>query len=79
MSARPEYYVQTGSMFENPHGVPHGEIVRMIVENPPEVSAQTVFGKYVESSGLVFSGELVQMLIDRSLPRVMGGTCTSRH
>jgi hypothetical protein len=69
---RPEYYVQTGSMFENPHGVPHDEIVRMIVDNPPEVSAQTVFGKYVESSGLVFTGELIQMMIDRSLPRVQG-------
>lgn len=72
MSARPEYYVQTGSMFENPHGVPHEEIVRMIVDNPPEVTAQTVFGKYVESSGLVFTGELIQMMIDRSLPRVQG-------
>lgn len=70
--SRPEYYVQTGSMFENPHGVPHDEIVRMILDNPPEVSAQTVFGKYVESSGLVFTGELIQMMIDRSLPRVMG-------
>ena len=69
---RPEYYVQTGSMFENPHGVPHDEIVRMILENPPEVTAQTVFGKYVESSGLVFTGELIQMMIDRSLPRVLG-------
>ena len=71
---RPEYYVQTGSMFENPHGVPHDEIVRMILDNPAEVSAQTVFGKYVESSGLVFSGELVQMMIDRTLPRVMGNS-----
>jgi len=69
---RPEYYVQTGSMFENPHGVPHDEIVRMILENPPEVVAQTVFGKYVESSGLVFTGELIQQMIDRTLPRVLG-------
>ena len=69
---RPEYYVQTGSMFENPHGVPHDEIVRMILENPPEVTAQTVFGKYVESSGLVFTGELIQMMIDRSIGRVLG-------
>jgi len=70
--SRPEYYVQTGSMFENPHGVPHDEIIRMILENPPEVTAQTVFGKYVESSGLVFTGELIQQAIDRSLPRVLG-------
>lgn len=79
MEARPEYYVQTGSMFENPHGVPHDEIVRMILDNPPEVSAQTVFGKYVESSGLVFTGELVQMMIDRSLPRVMGNFYLDRE
>jgi len=72
--SRPEYYVQTGSMFENPHGVPHAEIVRMVLDNPAEVTAQTVFGKYVESSGLVFTGELVQMLIDRSLPRVLGNS-----
>jgi hypothetical protein len=69
---RDEYYIRTGSMFENPHGVPHDEIVRMILDNPPEVVAQTVFGKYVESSGIVFSGELIQQMIDRSLPRVLG-------
>ena len=63
---RPEYYVQTGSMFENPYGVPHEEIVRMILDNPPEVSAQVVFGKYVESEGLVFTGEVVQQLFDRT-------------
>jgi hypothetical protein len=72
MTQRPEYYVQTGSMLENPHGVPKEEVVRMILDNPPEVTAQTVFGKYVESSGLVFSGELIQQMIDRSLPRVQG-------
>jgi hypothetical protein len=66
-------------MFENPHGVPHAEIVRMILENPAEVSAQTVFGKYVESSGLVFTGELVQMMMDRSLPRVMGNSYLDRE
>lgn len=72
VSARPEYYVQTGGMHENPYGVPRDEILRMILENPPEIVAQVVFGKYVESSGLVFSGELVQMAIDRALPRVNG-------
>lgn len=76
---RPEYYVQTGSMFENPYGVPHEEIVRMILDNPPEVSAQTVFGKYVEASGLVFTGEVVQMMFDRSLPRVLGNTYIDRE
>jgi hypothetical protein len=68
---RDEYYVQTGSMFENPHGVPHDEIVAMILENPAEVSAQVVFGKYVESSGLVFKGETIQGMIDRDLPRIV--------
>lgn len=69
---RPEYYIQTGGMHENPYGVPKDEIVRMILENPAEVVAQVVFGKYVESSGLVFTGELIQRMIDRSLPRVLG-------
>jgi hypothetical protein len=62
---RPEFYIQTGSMFENPYGVPHDEIVSMILELPAEVAAQVVFGKYVESSGLVFSAELIQMMLDR--------------
>lgn len=62
---RSEFYIQTGSMFENPYGVPHEEIVSMILELPAEVSAQVVFGKYVESSGLVFTAELVQMMLDR--------------
>lgn len=63
---RPEYYVQTGSMFENPYGVPHPEIVAMIRELPAEMAAQVIFGKYVESSGLVFTGELIQMMMDRN-------------
>jgi len=66
-------------MFENPHGVPHDEIVRMILDNPSEVTAQTVFGKYVESSGLVFTGELVQMMIDRDLPRVLGNSYIDKN
>jgi hypothetical protein len=53
-------------MFENPHGVSKEEALRMVVEMTPEVAAQVVFGKYVESSGLVFSGELIQMLFDRN-------------
>lgn len=67
---RPEYYVQTGSMFENPYGVPHDEIVAMLLELPNEVAAQVIFGKYVESSGLVFTGETIQMMFDRNLERV---------
>ena len=69
---RPEYYVQVGAMFENPHGVPPDEVTRMIVENPPHVTAQVVFGKYVDSDGLVFSGELIQMFFDQSMPVVVG-------
>ncbi len=52
-------------MFENPHGVPHDEIVSMLLELPAEMAAQVIFGKYVESSGLVFTGELIQQMIDR--------------
>ena len=69
---RPEYYVQSGAMHENPWGVPLEEIKRMIRENPPEVVAQVVFGKFVESSGLVFTAELINQLFDRSIPKVMG-------
>jgi hypothetical protein len=69
---REEYYIRCGSMFENPHGVPRDEIIQMIVDNPPEVVAQVVFGKYVESSGLVFTGELVHQMIDYELPVVRG-------
>lgn len=76
---RPDYYVQTGSMFENPHGVDHSEIVRFILNNPAEVVAQVVFGKYVESSGLVFTGELIQKMIDRTLPVIRSNTWIDSH
>src|SRR4051812_16054822 len=66
-------------MFENPHGVPRDEILRYVVSNQPELVAQVVFGKYVESSGLVFTGELIQMMIDRSVPRVMGDAYLDRE
>lgn len=59
---RPSWYVQQGTMFENPHGVPHDEIWRMIEEETAETVAQTVFGKYVENAGLTFTGELVSNL-----------------
>lgn len=68
---RPRFYVQTGAMHENPYGVPRSEIERYIANNPPEVVAQVVFGKYVESSGLVFTAELINQLFDRSFDRVM--------
>jgi hypothetical protein len=72
VTARDEFYVQTGGMHENPFGVPLDEIVRMVVENPPEISAQVIFGKYVESSGLVFRSEAIEKLWDRSRERVLG-------
>ena len=74
LDARPPWYVQTGTMFENPFGVPRDEIIRFIVDNSPEVVAQVVFGKFVELSGLVFLGEEIQMLVDRSLPSVTSQT-----
>ena len=46
----------------------------MILEMPPEMAAQVVFGKYVELSGLVFSGDSIQMMVDRNLPRVLGSS-----
>jgi hypothetical protein len=76
---RPEYYVQTGSMFENPHGVDPREIVGYILENPAEIVAQVVFGKYVESSGLVFTGEQIKQMIDYSLPPVRGNFWVDEH
>lgn len=76
---RPEYYVQTGSMFENPYGVPHKEIVAMIQELDAEMAAQVIFGKYVESDGLVFSGKLVQMLFDRSVERIVSDRWTDKE
>nr|MBA3405477.1 hypothetical protein [Gemmatimonadaceae bacterium] len=75
---RSEYYVQTGSMFENPYGVPHDEIVAQLMEMPSEVAAQVIFGKYVESSGLVFSGDLIQMFVDREA-EYYGGAWERQH
>jgi hypothetical protein len=74
LRSRDPWYVQTGTMFDNPHGVPHEDIIRYILENPPEVIAQVVFGRYVESSGLVFTAELIQQMIDRTLPVVRSQT-----
>jgi hypothetical protein len=75
---RPDLYVQTGSMFDNPHGVPRDEIIAYIAETPAEVVAQVVFGKYVESSGLVFSGELIQNLVDRTAERITANSFLDR-
>lgn len=78
VASRPEFYVQTGGMHENPFGVPLDEIVRMVVENPPEISAQVIFGKYVESSGLVFRSEAIEKLWDRERERVLGNFFVNR-
>jgi len=56
---RPTYYLQSGSSFDNPYGVPPDELVDLIVESTPEIVAQVVFGRYVPSSGLVYSSRLI--------------------
>lgn len=71
---RPEFYVRGGSMFENPAGVPADEIWRFIENNPPEVVAQVIFGRFVEGSGFVFTAELVNQLFDHSQERILGET-----
>ena len=67
---RPQYYVRTGSMLQNPYGVPRSEVAKYIANNTTEVVAQVVFGKYVDASGLVFSSELITQLFDRTMPKV---------
>ena len=56
---RPTYYLQSGSSFENPYGVPPDELVDLILESTPEIVAQVVFGRYVPSSGLVYTSRLI--------------------
>ena len=75
---RPQYYVQTGGMHENPFGVPRDEIVRFILHNPAEVVAQVVFGKYVESSGLVFTSEVIQRMFERNRQPITGNFWLSK-
>jgi hypothetical protein len=62
---RPPYYVQTGAAFENPYGMPRAEIERYIKNHTAENVAQVIYGKYVDNSGLVFTGELVAQMFDR--------------
>jgi hypothetical protein len=62
---RPTYYLQSGSSFENPYGVPPDELVDLILESTPEIVAQVVFGRYVPSSGLVYSSRLILNLFDQ--------------
>lgn len=76
---RPDYYVQTGGMHENPYGVPKDEIVRFILDNSPEVVAQVVFGKYVEASGLVFKAEAIERMTDRKWEPVLGNSWVDRE
>src|ERR1044072_2142052 len=59
---REPYYVQTGAAFENPYGMPPDEIERYIKNHTAENVAQVIFGKYVDNSGLVFTGELVSQM-----------------
>jgi hypothetical protein len=61
---RPMYYLQSGSSFENPYGVPADELVDLILESTPEIVAQVVFGRYVPSSGLVYSSRLILNLFE---------------
>lgn len=63
-TVRPTYYVQTGSMYENPYGVPPAEIRNMEASLPEEIVAQVIYGKYVENSGLVFSASLLGNLFE---------------
>jgi len=59
---RPRFYVQTGSMYDNPWGVPESEIREMEASLPPEMVAQAIYGMYVEASGLIFSNTLLNTL-----------------
>lgn len=62
IAERPSYYVQTGAAYENPYGMPRAEIEKYIRNHTAENTAQVIFGKYVDNSGLVFTGELVTQL-----------------
>lgn len=69
IDARPRFYVQTGAAFENPYGMPMEEIQRYIDNHTAENVAQVIYGKYVDNSGLVFTGEIVaQMFTDAGSP-----------
>jgi len=61
---RPSYYVQTGSMYENPFGAPEEEIKELEKSLPPEMVAQVVYGRYVDASGLVFPARLIAQALD---------------
>lgn len=71
---RPQFFIRTGSAFENPHGIPRQELMRMVHELPAEIAAQTIFGKYVDASGLVFQSAIVQNLFDRSIAPIVAST-----
>jgi hypothetical protein len=59
---RPRYYVQVGSMRDNPYGVPPATIDEMEETGAPETVAQVVYGVFVEASGLVFHAKAVTNL-----------------
>lgn len=67
---RPDYYIQSGCALDNPYGIPRDEILQMLLDEQPEVVAQTVFGLYVPTSGLVFTSPLILNLFkDQPLVR----------
>jgi hypothetical protein len=56
---RRQFSIQSGCALDNPYGIPAEEIYEMLLTQPTEVVAQTVFGRYVPSSGLVFTSRLI--------------------
>jgi hypothetical protein len=56
---RAAFSLHSGCALDNPYGIPSDEIIEMLLSGQPEVVAQTVFGRYVPSSGLVFSSRLI--------------------
>lgn len=67
---RPDFYIQSGCSLDNPFGIHPDEIMRLLLNEQPEITAQTVFGLYVPSSGLVFSSKLILNLFrDQLLER----------
>lgn len=75
---RPTYYLQSGNSFQNPYGVPVDELLELILESTPELCAQVVFGRYVPTSGLVFTSALILNLLD-STDRVSASEWMDDH
>jgi hypothetical protein len=73
VAPRPDFYIQSGCALDNPFGIHPDEVMKMISNEQPEVVAQTVFGLYVPSSGLVFTSKLILNLF-RNQELVRGTT-----